>query len=83
MHDIDLAVEQGRAAPELTAAQQKAADLANLELVVRRITAQMSGGSGSLHSGGTLQQITDFNDFLERTATVLEGRRASARAVAV
>ncbi|CAK7271818.1 hypothetical protein SEPCBS57363_004817 [Sporothrix epigloea] len=83
MHDIDLAVEQGSAAPELTATHQKAADLANLELVVRRITAHMSGSSGSLHSGGTLQQITDFNDFLERTATMLEGRRASARAVAV
>ncbi|CAK7208520.1 hypothetical protein SCUCBS95973_000130 [Sporothrix curviconia] len=83
MHDIDLAVEQGRAAPELTAAQQKAADFANLELIVRRITEQVSGGSGSLHGGGTLQQIIEFNAFLERTAAVLEGRKMPARAVAI
>ncbi|CAK7271669.1 hypothetical protein SEPCBS119000_004724 [Sporothrix epigloea] len=83
MHDIDLAVEQGRAAPELTATQQKAADLANLELIVRQVIEQVSGGSRSSHNGGTLQQITDFNDFLERTATVLEGRKMSARAVVV
>ncbi|CAK7220801.1 hypothetical protein SBRCBS47491_004312 [Sporothrix bragantina] len=83
MHDIDLAVEQGRAAPELTSTQQKAADLADLELAVRRITEQLSGGSGSLHGGGTLQQIVEFNAFLERTAAVLEGRKMPTRAVAV
>ena len=83
MHDIDLAVEQGRAAPELTPAQQKTADLANLELAVRRIAEQISGGSGSLHGGGTLQQIVEFNAFLERTAAVLEGRKMPTRAVAV
>ncbi|CAK7221933.1 hypothetical protein SEUCBS140593_004729 [Sporothrix eucalyptigena] len=82
MHDIDLAVEQGRAAPELTPAQQKTADLANLELIISRITEQVSGGSGSLHGSGTLQQIIEFNTFLERTAAVLEGRKLPARVVA-
>lgn len=73
MHDVDLAVEQGRAAPELTAAQQKTADLGNLELVVSRVAEQLCGGSG-----GVLRQITDFNAFLERTAAVLEGRKTTA-----
>lgn len=82
MHDIDLAVEQGRAAPELTPAQQKAADLANLELTVRRIAEQVTGGTGNLHGGGTLQQIVDFNAFLERTASLLENRRLKPRAAA-
>lgn len=82
MHDIDLAVEQGRTAPELSTALQKTADLANLELAVRRITEQMSGGSGSLHGGGTLQQIVEFNAFLERTAAVLEGRKMPPRIAA-
>ncbi len=73
MHDIDLAVEQGRVAPELaTTAQQKAADLANLELVVRRVAEQVS----------SLQKIKEFNAFLERTAAVLEGRRLPAKAAA-
>ncbi|ERT02283.1 hypothetical protein HMPREF1624_00581 [Sporothrix schenckii ATCC 58251] len=82
MHDMDLAIEQGRAAPELTPAQQKAADLANLELTVRRIAEQVSGGGGSLHGGGTLQQLVDFNDFLERTAVLLEGRKLKPKALA-
>lgn len=82
MHDIDLAVEQGRAAPELTAAQKKNADLANLELAVRRITEQVNGGTGNLHGGGTLQQIIEFNAFLERTAAVLEGRKLPPKVAA-
>ncbi|EPE10075.1 at hook domain-containing protein [Ophiostoma piceae UAMH 11346] len=85
MFDIELAVEQGRAAPELTPAQQKTAELANLELVVRRIASQVSGGcrdtTASGNKGGTLNQIMEFNAFLERTAAVLEGRRLPAKAV--
>ncbi|POS77549.1 AT hook domain-containing protein [Diaporthe helianthi] len=33
MHDVDLVIEQGRVAPELSAKGQKVADLANLELL--------------------------------------------------
>lgn len=68
MHDVDLAIEQGRAAPELTAKEQKTADLANLELLISRVAEQAcSNGPG----GGALKQIKAFNAFLERAAAVL------------
>jgi hypothetical protein len=71
MHDIDLVVEKGQAAEELSPAEQKQADLANLELLVNRIADQVGSKSDC---GGTLRQIKEFNGFLERTAGVLEGR---------
>ncbi|RBA19076.1 hypothetical protein FPRO05_10005 [Fusarium proliferatum] len=71
MHDIDMAVERGRDAPELSRAQEKKADLANLELLVARITDEASS-SGS--AGGMLQQVKNFNAFLERAAIALETR---------
>ncbi len=71
MHDIDLAVEKGQAAPELSPAEQKEADLANLELLISRISDQACSKSDG---GGTLKQIKEFNAFLERAAGVLEHR---------
>ncbi|KAM0344525.1 hypothetical protein ACHAPU_007502 [Fusarium lateritium] len=71
MHDIDMAVERGRDAPELSRAQEKKADLANLELLVARITDEASSASSA---GGMLQQVKDFNAFLERAAIALETR---------
>ncbi|KAK2063418.1 AT hook domain-containing protein [Colletotrichum caudatum] len=71
MHDIDLAVERGRAAPELGPAEKKTAELANLEILICRITDQACSQSGA---GGTLKQIKDFNALLERAAVALEGR---------
>ncbi|GJC88360.1 hypothetical protein ColLi_11198 [Colletotrichum liriopes] len=71
MHDIDLAVERGRAAPELGSAEKKTAELANLEILISRITDQACTQSDA---GGTLKQIKDFNAFLERAAVALEGR---------
>ncbi|KAF5491989.1 hypothetical protein CGCS363_v010897 [Colletotrichum siamense] len=71
MHDIDLAVERGRAAPELGPAEKKTAELANLEILISRITDQACTQSDT---GGTLKQIKDFNAFLERAAVALEGR---------
>ncbi|KAL0474415.1 hypothetical protein QR685DRAFT_464136 [Neurospora intermedia] len=71
MHDIDLAVERGQAAPELFPAEQKMTDLANLEFLISRVSGEVCNkGNG----GGTLKQIKDFNAFLERAASVLEGR---------
>lgn len=71
MDDIDLAVENGRSATELTASEQKVADLANLEYLISQVAAQTcAGGDGS----GTLKQLQDFNAFLERAATTLEAR---------
>ncbi|KAK0668300.1 hypothetical protein QBC41DRAFT_322069 [Cercophora samala] len=72
MHDIDLAVEKAQAAPELSAAEQKRADLANLELLVSRVADQASSKSDG---GGTLKQIKEFNAFLERAAAAMEKRR--------
>ncbi|TEA15123.1 hypothetical protein C8034_v002574 [Colletotrichum sidae] len=71
MHDIDLAVERGRAAPELDPAEKKTAELANLEILISRITDQACTRSDT---GGTLKQIKDFNAFLERAAVALESR---------
>ncbi|KAF5623074.1 hypothetical protein F52700_10387 [Fusarium sp. NRRL 52700] len=71
MHDIDMAIERGRDAPELSRAQEKKADLANLELLVSRITDEASSSSSA---GGMLQQVKNFNAFLERAAIALETR---------
>ncbi|KAH7155877.1 hypothetical protein B0J13DRAFT_235720 [Dactylonectria estremocensis] len=71
MHDVDLAIERGREAPELSRAEQKKAELANLELLVPQISDQVSSASGT---GGMLQQVMDFNAFLERAAVALESR---------
>lgn len=71
MHDIDLAVETGLAAPALTAAEQSKVELANLEYQISKVTEQACSRSTS---GGALKQIKDFNAFLERAAAALEGR---------
>ncbi|KAJ8129678.1 hypothetical protein O1611_g3951 [Lasiodiplodia mahajangana] len=71
MDDIELAIENGRMAPELGPKEEKMAELANLDLLISQITNQVSvAGDG----GGTLKQIKDFNMFLERAAVALEGR---------
>ncbi|KAK7418246.1 hypothetical protein QQX98_004030 [Neonectria punicea] len=71
MHDVDLAIERGRDAPELSRAEQKQAELANLELLVPQICDEASSASAT---GGMLQQVKDFNAFLERAAVALESR---------
>ncbi|KFH44445.1 hypothetical protein ACRE_047730 [Hapsidospora chrysogenum ATCC 11550] len=76
MRDIDLAVEQGREAPELATkakkeAELKEAELANLELAVAQVTDQASSAGPT---GGLLRQLRDFNAFLERSAVALESR---------
>lgn len=68
MHDIDLAIEQGRAASELSAKDQKMAGLANLDLLIDRIKEQTCG---DWHGGGNLRHIKSFNAFLERAAAAL------------
>ncbi len=71
MDDIELAVENGRSAPELNTKEKKTAELANLELLIDRIASQASGAGDG---GGSLNQIKDFNSFLERAAAALERR---------
>ncbi|KAG6367932.1 hypothetical protein INS49_002132 [Diaporthe citri] len=68
MHDVDLAMEQGRAAPELSAKDQKTADLANLELLIDRVREQ---ACSDCPGGGNLRHIKSFNAFLERAAAAL------------
>ncbi|KAK3393616.1 hypothetical protein B0H63DRAFT_458636 [Podospora didyma] len=69
MHDIDMVVEKGQGAPALSVAEQRRAELANLELLISRIADQACSSSDG---GGTLKQIKTFNAFLERAATALE-----------
>lgn len=71
MHDVDLAVEAGYNAPELTPEEHKEASLNNLELMIRQV---MESASSKSKSGGALRQIREFNAFLERTAAALEKR---------
>ncbi|KAG6025713.1 hypothetical protein E4U19_003008 [Claviceps sp. Clav32 group G5] len=71
MHDVDLAVQQGREAPELSQAAERTAELGNLDLVLAQISDQASSISST---GGLLQQVRDFNAFLERAANALESR---------
>ncbi|KAI0594759.1 hypothetical protein F4775DRAFT_415942 [Biscogniauxia sp. FL1348] len=71
MDDIELAIENGKSAPDLNPKEQKVAELANLELLISQVAGQASDvGDG----GGNLKQIKDFNAFLERAAAALEGR---------
>ncbi|KAI1392815.1 uncharacterized protein F4822DRAFT_141828 [Hypoxylon trugodes] len=71
MDDIELAIENGKSAPDLDPKEQKAAELSNLELLISQVVGQASAtGDG----GGNLKQIKDFNAFLERTAVALERR---------
>ncbi|PHH82851.1 hypothetical protein CDD82_4584 [Ophiocordyceps australis] len=71
MNDIELAVEQGKQAPEPSPAAQKRARVANLELLIARVSEQASSASAS---GGLLRQVQDFNKLLERAALQLESR---------
>lgn len=68
MHDVDLAIEQGRAAPELSAKDQKTADLASLELLIDKVREQ---ACSDCPGGGSLRHIKSFNAFLERAAAAL------------
>ncbi|OAR01169.1 hypothetical protein LLEC1_07674 [Akanthomyces lecanii] len=71
MHDIDLAVEQGRDAADLSSRARKEAELENLELTISQVAEQASSNGTT---GGLLHQIQHFNAFLERAAAVLESR---------
>ena len=71
MRDIDRAIEAGHEAPELSQKERKEAELANLELAVNQVSDQASSAGPG---GGLLNQIKEFNAFLERTARALELR---------
>ncbi|KAI1282746.1 hypothetical protein F5Y07DRAFT_350780 [Xylaria sp. FL0933] len=71
MDDIELAIENGKMAPELNPKEQRMAELANLDILIAQITNQVSAAG---EGGGALRQIKEFNMFLERAAIALEGR---------
>ena len=69
MHNIELAIEHDQA--PLRQDEDTHMGSENLEYLLRTITAEVSSSSSE---GGLLQSVKDFNAFLERAATVLEGR---------
>ncbi|KAI0810267.1 hypothetical protein GGR55DRAFT_678863 [Xylaria sp. FL0064] len=71
MDDIELAIENGKMAPELNPKEQRMAELANLDILIAQMTNQVSAAG---EGGGALRQIKEFNMFLERAAIALEGR---------
>ena len=72
MQNVDLAIEQGRDAPEPSSQRAKQqAELGNLELAIARISDQ---ASSSATMGGMLFQVKEFNALLERAAIALETR---------
>lgn len=71
MHEIDLAVEQGRDEGELSSRARKEAELGNLELLISQVADQASSNGPT---GGLLKQIQDFNALLERTTAALEAK---------
>ncbi|KAH7027773.1 uncharacterized protein B0I36DRAFT_385724 [Microdochium trichocladiopsis] len=77
MHDIELAVENGRSAAAAGGGANRDSDgsssarMANLEINIGRMAEQACGGGGG---GGNLRKIREFNAMLERAAAVLEGR---------
>ncbi|KAI1258449.1 hypothetical protein F5Y18DRAFT_413524 [Xylariaceae sp. FL1019] len=69
MDDIEIAIENGKAALDLQPKQQKVAELGNLDLLIAQIADKVSMVGDR---GGALKQIRDFNAFLERAALALE-----------
>jgi hypothetical protein len=68
IHDIELAVERGKANAQVT---EGGVDTVGLEVVVKSVAAEASSASSE---GGILKQIKEFNAFLERAALALESR---------
>lgn len=71
MFDVDLAVAQGRVEPDLIPEDGKQGEIANLAIAIAQLADQTSSNSGT---GGLLNTVRDFNDFLERAAFALESR---------
>lgn len=70
LHDIELAVPLGK---EGSTGAGAAKDLTppDISTLVKEVTGLVSSKSAQ---GGILKQIKDFNAFLERAASALEGR---------
>ncbi|KAG9230719.1 hypothetical protein BJ875DRAFT_144602 [Amylocarpus encephaloides] len=70
-HDIELAVERGRAGKSATEAPSRS-EIRGVEILLKQIISKVSKKGDS---GGILKQIKDCNGFLERAALALESKR--------
>jgi hypothetical protein len=71
-HDIEVAIERGRAHQQNHGIQDSdASGLSGLEARLVNVAADVSSTSDT---GSLLGRVKDFNAFLERVAAVLEGR---------
>ncbi len=68
MHDIELAIDTGK-----SPAINQLDEMIGTELLLKRVAGEVSNKGDS---GGFLNQVKQFNAFLERAALALEGRKA-------
>lgn len=68
VHDIELAVERGKANDEN---EEGEGQMVGLEMLLKEVAGKASSKSDE---GGMLKQIKEFNVFLERAALALENR---------
>lgn len=68
VHDIELAVERGRAYAQKQGIKEEAS--VGIEFLLKNVADEAS----SVGAGGMLRQVKEFNAFLERAALALEGR---------
>ncbi len=75
LHDIELAVERGRTQQQAQTDTHSGDGViaGGLELRLQTVAATASSSSSG---GGLLNQVKQFNAFLENAATALEGRAA-------
>lgn len=69
MHDVELAVDRGRTQSE----PDENFQMSGVEVLLKRVAGLVSNKGGS---GGILEQIKNFNGFLERAASTLESRKS-------
>ncbi|CAG8978606.1 hypothetical protein HYALB_00010967 [Hymenoscyphus albidus] len=68
MHDVELAVDHGR-----SHSQTDNNSKSGVEVLLKRVAGLVSKKGGS---GGILEQIKNFNGFLERAASALESKKS-------
>lgn len=68
VHDVELAVERGRAYAQKQSV--KGEEAVGIEFLLKTVADEAS----SAGAGGVLRRVQEFNAFLERAAVALEGR---------
>lgn len=70
IHDIEMAVDLGKQRQDQNADQST--DFVGIEVLLKRLAGEVSNKGDS---GGLLNQVREFNAFLERAAIALESRK--------